>query len=35
VVVPILVRIDKPDFSLLKGADYFGMVLMALFLGCL
>ncbi|HTZ71715.1 MAG TPA: DHA2 family efflux MFS transporter permease subunit, partial [Acetobacteraceae bacterium] len=35
VVVPILVRIDKPDVSLLKGADYPGMILMALFLGCL
>jgi MFS transporter, DHA2 family, multidrug resistance protein len=35
VVVPILVRIDKPDLSLLRGADYPGMVLMALFLGCL
>jgi DHA2 family multidrug resistance protein len=35
VVVPMLVRIDKPDLSLLRGADYSGMVLMALFLGCL
>ena len=35
IVVPILVRIDKSDLSLLKGADYPGMVLMALFLGCL
>jgi DHA2 family multidrug resistance protein len=35
VVVPMLVRIDKADFSLLKGADYLGMVLMAAFLGCL
>ncbi len=35
VVVPILVRVDKPDLSLLRGADYPGMVLMALFLGCL
>ncbi len=34
-VVPILVRVDKPDLSLLKGADYFGMALMAVFLGCL
>ena len=33
--VPLLVRIDKPDLSLLKGADYLGMVLMAIFLGCL
>src|SRR6201996_519043 len=32
VVVPILVRIDRPDRSLLQGADYMGMVLMALFL---
>ncbi|GAB7547814.1 DHA2 family efflux MFS transporter permease subunit [Cupriavidus sp. CuC1] len=35
VVVPMLVKIDQPDRSLLKGADYLGMVLMALFLGCL
>ena len=35
IVVPILVRIDKPDLSLLKGADYLGMALMALFLGTL
>jgi MFS transporter, DHA2 family, multidrug resistance protein len=35
VVVPILVKVDKPDLSLLKGADYFGMGLMAVFLGCL
>ncbi|MDR6287954.1 MULTISPECIES: DHA2 family efflux MFS transporter permease subunit [Inquilinus] len=35
VAVPLLVRIDKPDLSLLRGADYPGMVLMALFLGCL
>src|ERR1700733_7398082 len=28
--VPVLVRIDKPDLSLLKGADYAGMALMAL-----
>jgi DHA2 family multidrug resistance protein len=35
VVVPILVRIDKPNLALLKGADYPGMILMALFLGCL
>jgi DHA2 family multidrug resistance protein len=33
--VPMLVRIDKPNPGLLRGADYFGMVLMALFLGCL
>lgn len=35
VVVPMLVKIDHPDLSLLKGADYTGMVLLALFLGCL
>ncbi|MBI3144147.1 MAG: DHA2 family efflux MFS transporter permease subunit [Pseudogulbenkiania sp.] len=35
VAVPLLVRIDRPDFSLLRGADYPGMLLMALFLGCL
>ncbi|MDB5409872.1 MAG: EmrB/QacA family drug resistance transporter [Rhodospirillales bacterium] len=35
VAVPLLVRIDKPDLSLLRGADYPGMVLMAIFLGCL
>ena len=35
IVVPILVRIDRPDLSLLRRADYLGMVLMALFLGCL
>jgi DHA2 family multidrug resistance protein len=35
VVVPLLVRIDKPNFALLRGADYPGMVLMAISLGCL
>jgi len=35
VVVPILVRVDRPNLSLLRGADYPGMVFMALFLGCL
>ena len=35
VVVPILVRVDKPNLSLLRGADYLGMVLMAVCLGCL
>jgi DHA2 family multidrug resistance protein len=35
VVVPLLVRIDKPNLGLLRGADYPGMVLMAIFLGCL
>jgi MFS transporter, DHA2 family, multidrug resistance protein len=33
--VPALVRIDRPNPSLLRGADYFGMALMAVFLGCL
>jgi DHA2 family multidrug resistance protein len=35
IVVPIMVKIDKPDLSLLRGADYPGMVLLALSLGCL
>jgi DHA2 family multidrug resistance protein len=35
VVVPMLVRVDKPNLSLLRGADYVGMVLMAACLGCL
>jgi DHA2 family multidrug resistance protein len=35
VLVPILVRIDKPDLTLLKHADYPGMILMALCLGSL
>jgi len=35
VMVPILVHIDEPEFSLLKGADYLSMALMAVFLGCL
>jgi DHA2 family multidrug resistance protein len=35
IVVPMLVKIDKGDRSLLRSADYIGMVLMALFLGCL
>jgi DHA2 family multidrug resistance protein len=35
IVVPLLVRVDRPNFALLKNADYLGMVLMALFLGCL
>jgi DHA2 family multidrug resistance protein len=33
--VPLLVKIDRPDLSLLKGADYLGIVLMALALGTL
>jgi MFS transporter, DHA2 family, multidrug resistance protein len=35
VMVPMLVRIDKPNLGLLRGADYPGMLLMAAFLGCL
>jgi DHA2 family multidrug resistance protein len=35
VLVPLLVKIDKPDLNLLKGADYLGIALMAAFLGCL
>jgi DHA2 family multidrug resistance protein len=35
VAVPALVRIDKPDLSLLKRGDYLGMALMAVFLGTL
>ncbi|MFZ4963098.1 DHA2 family efflux MFS transporter permease subunit [Pseudomonas sp. Mn2068] len=33
--VPMLVKVDKPNPALLKGADYIGIVLMAVFLGCL
>jgi MFS transporter, DHA2 family, multidrug resistance protein len=33
VTVPLLVKIDHPDLSLLKGADYPGIVLLALALG--
>jgi len=33
--VPLLVRIDRPNLSLLYGADYLGIVLLALSLGCL
>ncbi len=35
ILVPILVRIDEPDVRLLKGADYLGMALMAVFLSTL
>ena len=35
IAVPMLVRIDKPNLALLRGADYLGIVLMAVFLGCL
>ena len=35
VAVPLLVRVDRPNLGLLRGADYPGMALMAAFLGCL
>ena len=35
ILVPLLVRIDEPDLSLLKDADYVGIALMAVFLGTL
>jgi MFS transporter, DHA2 family, multidrug resistance protein len=35
ILIPFLVKIDKPDLSLLKGADYPGIVLMAIGLGTL
>jgi DHA2 family multidrug resistance protein len=35
VVVPLLVRIDEPQPSLLRGADYLGMALMTIFLSTL
>ncbi len=35
VTMPMLVRVDEPEPSLLRGADYPSMALMALFLGCL
>ncbi|SEN11684.1 drug resistance transporter, EmrB/QacA subfamily [Luteibacter sp. UNCMF331Sha3.1] len=35
VVVPMLVKIDEPDFSLLKTGDWAGIALIAMFLGCL
>ena len=31
----MLVQVDRPNLSLLRGADYLGMALMAVFLGCL
>jgi DHA2 family multidrug resistance protein len=34
VLVPLLVKIDRPNLALLKDADYIGIALMALFLGC-
>ncbi|MBV8124227.1 MAG: DHA2 family efflux MFS transporter permease subunit, partial [Paucibacter sp.] len=35
VVVPVMVRVDKPHPELLRGADYVSMLLLAVFLGCL
>jgi MFS transporter, DHA2 family, multidrug resistance protein len=35
ILVPLLVKIDKPDLSLLKGADYPGIILLAMTLGTL
>ena len=35
IAVPLLVKVDQPDWKLLRNADYLGIVLMALFLGCL
>ena len=35
VLAPVFVKLDEPDLTLLKGADYLGMILMAVCLGCL
>ena len=35
ILVPLMVKIDRPDLSLLRGADYPGIVLMAVGLGML
>ncbi|CAG2147888.1 Colistin resistance protein EmrB [Cupriavidus numazuensis] len=35
VAVPMLVKVDRPNWSLVRGADYLGILFMALFLGCL
>jgi MFS transporter, DHA2 family, multidrug resistance protein len=35
VVVPMLVHVDEPDLKVLRGADYLGMAVMAVCLGCL
>jgi DHA2 family multidrug resistance protein len=35
IVVALTLRIDKPDLSLIKSADYAGIFFMAVFLGCL
>lgn len=35
IAVPLLVKIDTPDPSLLRGADYLSIILLAISLGCL
>jgi DHA2 family multidrug resistance protein len=35
IAVPMLVHVDRPDRSLLRAADYLGIVLLAVSLGCL
>jgi MFS transporter, DHA2 family, multidrug resistance protein len=35
VLVPLFVKIDRPNLALLRDADYLGIALMPLFLGCL
>jgi DHA2 family multidrug resistance protein len=35
ITVPLLVKVDKANLSLLRGADYIGIALLAAFLGCL
>lgn len=35
IAVPILVKIDDPDLTLLKAGDWLGIALIAVFLGCL
>jgi DHA2 family multidrug resistance protein len=35
VVVPLMVRVDEPEPALIRTADWLGIALMALFLGCL
>lgn len=35
ILIPLLVKIDRPDFRLLKGADYLGIALLASGLGSL
>ncbi|TFW05885.1 DHA2 family efflux MFS transporter permease subunit [Oxalobacteraceae bacterium OM1] len=35
IAVPMMVKIDRPNLALLRDADYPGIVLMSLFLGCL